>query len=67
MSHRPWNYGITDWNHVTRHMEGSYGRNGTVVRRRAEPSTEAEPLCTKATALILDWSLSPVLWYPPRQ
>ena len=20
-----------DWNHVTRHMEGSYGRNGTVI------------------------------------
>ena len=25
-----WNHRVLDWNHVTRHMEGSYGRNGTV-------------------------------------
>ena len=27
-----WNQRVLDWNHVTRHMEGSYGRNGTVLR-----------------------------------
>ena len=26
-----WNHRVLDWNRVTRHMEGSYGRNGTVV------------------------------------
>ena len=25
-----WNHKVLDWNHVTCHMEGSYGRNGTV-------------------------------------
>ena len=27
-----WNQRVLDWNHVTRHMEGSYGCNGTVLR-----------------------------------
>ena len=26
-----WNHRVLDWNHVTRHMEGSYGHNGTVM------------------------------------
>ena len=32
-----WNHRVLDWNHVTRHMEGSYGRNGTVIGIHPHP------------------------------
>ena len=53
------NHGVLEWNDVTRHIEGSYGRYSTVVAGSAMLSQSSD-LHSSIKSSILDVGRSPI-------